>query len=56
MFPLQLRYYNFREQVCEVSFNPFPSVVNEIPAYTQKLNADFLSPKKGINLQKIHPK
>ena len=38
------------------SFNPFPPVATEIPAYTQKVNTDFLSKKRGIILQKSHSK
>jgi hypothetical protein len=34
------------------SFNPFPSVVMEIPACTQKLNQEFWSRKRGIIMQK----
>jgi hypothetical protein len=34
------------------SFDPFPSVVMEIPAYKQKLNQGFQSRKRGIIMQK----
>jgi hypothetical protein len=33
-------------------YNPFPSVVMEIPVYTQKPNQEFLSRKSGIIMQK----
>ena len=32
-------------------FNPFPLVGTEIPAYTQKLNINFLCQTRGIIVQ-----